>query len=535
MRKEREEKRWIRSTSLAVVLMATLILMLWLEMPAEVLAAETSELNRESTATELLYGKTAGVMTGTPQDQIVQAVVPDAEIQYYNNMSDMCLALESGKIDFYVLSTVNYYSLAEEYPDIGYLDISLTTFDVGTIFPMTEDGEALREELNEYIAEITKSGELEELQNYWLMPQENWETVDIPQTGENGVLTFATINTLMPFSFMDGDRNVGFDVAIIAGFCREYGYGLSIENVDFSGVLSGISTGKYDLAAGQISWTEERAQSVLYSDFYYTQKVVPIVLSKDYDSDLLVTANSAKVQNGADGKTFWTSFRRTLIDENRWKMILHGFLVTVEITLGGFVLANILGIMFCAMSMSGNRILKSIAEIYSRLMQGLPIVVVLMLLYYIVFGYSKISNDLVSIIGFGMVFGTYMAQLFERGICSVDKGQMEAALAIGFTKRRAFAGIVLPQAIGSMLPGYFSNLISLMKGTAIVGYIAVYDLTKAGDIIRSSTYEAFAPLLAVAVIYFAAACLLLGVMNLLQKKLLAKRPHRFYPARKKNR
>ena len=156
-------------------------------------------------------------------------------------------------------------------------------------------------------------------------------------------------------------------------------------------------------------------------------------------------------------------------------------------------------------------------------MQGLPVVVVLMMLYYIVFGKSDISNVLVAILGFGIVFGAYMAQLFEGGIRSVDKGQSEAALATGLTKAQTFGGIVLPQAIRTMLPGYFSNLISLMKGTAVVGYIAVNDLTKVGDIIRSNTYEAIVPLLTIAIIYFVIAYILLSLMNLLRKRLMPKR------------
>ena len=104
----------------------------------------------------------------------------------------------------------------------------------------------------------------------------------------------------------------------------------------------------------------------------------------------------------------------------------------------------------------------------------------------------------------------------------MEVGQREAALAIGLTKRQTFFGIILPQAVRTMLPGYFSNLISLLKGTAIVGYIAVNDLTKAGDIIRSSTYEAIVPLLVVAIGYAVIASILIVVMKLIQKKLFRK-------------
>ena len=486
--------------------------------------AFTARADSDDEALSLLSGKTAGVMTGTPQDTIILNKVPDAQIQYYNNMTDVVLALEKGKIDFTDFSSVSYYMLIEEYPNLGYLDVPFATFDQGAIFPKNDNGDAVRKEFNEYIATLKDSGKLEELQEYWLFPND-WETIDIPQTGENGILTMATSSTLKPFSFKLDNQNVGYDIAIVAGFCHEYGYGLKIEDVDFAGILSGIATGKYDLAASQISWTAERAESVNYSDFYCTQSFYPLVIADKYDTPALVT--SGQDTDGSSGDTADTSsdnsiarsIYRTLIDEDRWVTVLQGLLVTLIITIAGFALANVLGAAFCAMAMSRSKVLKVISGIYSRLMQGLPIVVILMILYYIIFGHSNVSNILVAIIGFGLVFGAYMAQLFEGGIGGVDKGQWEAALSTGLTKNQTFFGIILPQAVRTMLPGYFSNLISLMKGTSIVGYIAVNDLTKVGDIIRSNTYEAIVPLITIALIYFAIACILLALMSLLQKKL----------------
>ena len=473
----------------------------------------------------LLTGKTAGVMTGTPQDKIILAKLPDAQIQYFNSITDVALALEKHKISFAALPTVNYYTLVQEYPNLGYLDVPFAVYDVGTVFAKTDRGDSIRLQLNEYIATLKENGDLEKKQDYWLYPHD-WENVDIPQTGENGILTMATTSTLKPFSFSQNGRNVGYEVDIIAGFCREYGYGLKIEDVDFAGILSGITTGRYDLAAGQISWTEERAESVNFSDFYYTQKFVPIVNADEFDTPALVTADAGTNESDSSGSSdtgfksaIGKSIYRTLIDEDRWLSVLQGLCVTLIITAAGFVLANLLGAAFCAMSMSRFTVLKVFSDIYSRLMQGLPIVVILMILYYIVFGKSDVSNVLVAILGFGLVFGAYMAQLFEGGISSVEKGQWEAALATGLTRYQAFGGIVLPQAIRTMLPGYFSNLISLMKGTAVVGYIAVNDLTKVGDIIRSNTYEAIVPLLTIALIYFIIACLLLSMMALLRKRL----------------
>ena len=510
--------------------------------PAESLSSE------DAAKLAVLKGKTAGVLTGTPQDQIVQENVEDVHLQYFSTATDLALALQTGKIDFFAISSVNYYTMAEQYPEFGYIDVPLAEYNVGTVFPKTEKGDELREELNEYIAKIKENGELTRLQDYWLYPHD-WQNINLPESGENGILKFATPNTLIPFSFMLHDKNVGFDIAIIAGFCKEYGYGLSIDNVDFAGALSGITTGKYDLAAGQISWTAERAESVNYSDFYYVQEIVAIVNADEIDSPYLVrteqaeeTFLSADAENSGDAlsslsadgsgknttvkRSLGERIRRTLIDEKRWISIVHGLLVTMLITLGGFLLANLLGALFCAMSLSKRRGLQILSRIYSGLMQGLPIVVILMILYYVIFAHSRISNILVAVVGFGIVFAAYMAQLFESGISGVDKGQTEAALAIGFTKRQAFHCVVIPQAARAVLPAYFSNLISMMKGTAVVGYIAVTDLTRVGDIIRSNTYEAIIPLLTIAAIYFLMTLLLFFLMHLIQKRLFTRERER---------
>ncbi len=463
-----------------------------------------------------LEGKNAGVLTGTPQDSIVQNYIPSAKLEYFNNLSDLCLALDTGKVDFFAVSSVNYFGIAEQYPQFGYIDAPLAFFDIGAIFPKDGSRDDLMSEFNGYIAKIKDSGELEKLQNKWLFSND-YENLDIPSSGENGTLKVSTPNTLKPFSFMLNEKNVGFDIAVLVGFANEYGYGLKIDNTDFGGALSGIATGKYDISVGQISYTDERAESVKYSDFYYTQEIVPIVKAEKIDSPYLVTADSSSGNSSSGGIA--ASIKKTLIDQNRWQTILKGLAVTLIITVFGFILANLLGAILCAMAMSKHKAFKWFSVIYSGLMQGLPIIVILMILYYIVFAHSQISNVIVAIVGFGMVFAAYLAQLFEGGISSVDKGQWEASLAIGFTKRQTFRGIILPQAIRTMLPGYFSNLISLMKGTAVVGYIAVTDLTKVGDIIRSNTYEAIVPLLTIAIIYFAIACILLAIMRAIKKKL----------------
>ena len=465
---------------------------------------------------EVLEGKTAGVLTGTPQGDIIQNNIKNVELQQFNVFTDMALALQQNKIDFYINSTVSYRISQASYPDFAYIDDPLVSLNISSIFPKTEKGQALCEEFNAYIEKIKADGTLKNLQDYWLYPN-NWQNVDIPREGARGTIKLATCTSNKPYAMMLNNEYAGFDIAIIAGFCTDSGYGLTIDDTDFAGMLSGVTSGKYDIAASQISWTAERAEQVLYGETYYTQELVAIVRAADYG----LKADTA------DGGSFLArvarSFERTFITEGRYKLILKGLLITLIITAGGFLLANLMGMLLCAMAMSRHAVLRVIADIYSRIMQGTPMVVILMLFYYIIFGSVDLSGTVVAIIAFGLNAGAYLAIVFRGAIEGIDIGQTEAALALGFTKGQAFRGVVLPQAIRGMLPGYFSQLISVMKGTAIVGYIAVSDLTKAGDIIRSATFEAFMPLIAVAVIYFVIACILLSVMKALQKKLSPRR------------
>jgi polar amino acid transport system substrate-binding protein len=154
------------------------------------------------------------------------------------------------------------------------------------------------------------------------------------------------------------------------------------------------------------------------------------------------------------------------------------------------------------MCRKGNRAANGITRIVMFLVQGMPMVVLLMVLYYIVFGQLKISGLAVAVIGFTLTFGSSVYSLLGVGVGAVDKGQYEAAYMLGYSDRRIFYKIILPQALPHIVPSFKGEVISLIKSTSIVGYIAVQDLTKIGDLIRSRTYEAFFPLIAVTVIYF---------------------------------
>ena len=169
-----------------------------------------------------------------------------------------------------------------------------------------------------------------------------------------------------------------------------------------------------------------------------------------------------------------------------------------------------------------SRCSRAFGRVYSRLIAGTPALVILMLLFYVVFGRSDISGTPVAILGFSLIFGSFVYGHLRLTVEGVDRGQTEAAYALGYSANKTFFRIVLPQALEVFLPTYTGEVVGLIKSTSVVGYIAVMDLTKMGDIIRSNTYEALFPLLAVAVIYFFLTWGAAALMGLLQKKTNAR-------------
>ena len=230
-------------------------------------------------------------------------------------------------------------------------------------------------------------------------------------------------------------------------------------------------------------------------------------------------------------ESFWDtvgeSFEKTFIRESRWKLIVEGIFTTLLISICAVLGGTVLGFLLYLAARSKNRILSAVtrvfAKIYSKLITGTPTLVVLMLLFYVVFGRTNFGGTVVAIIGFVLTFASFVYSQLALTVEAVDKGQTEAAYALGYSRNQTFFRIVLPQAMKMFLPVYSAEIVGLIKATSVVGYIAVNDLTKMGDIIRGNTYEAFFPLIAVAVIYFMITWGAAALLGVLQRKTEPKR------------
>ena len=473
--------------------------------PADADALEFSSID------ELKSAKSIAVMTGTPFDDYVREFFPQAEVLYFQNMVDCTLAVTSGKADAAIQDAPTIQCIVASTKGVGLVPEYLAEDSYHFILPRSERGKRLRDEFNDWLDEQKRNGNLEKMRDFWMSDKQPEEIPDfnaLPDT--NGTIRVIMNPACRPDTYMYNNKPVGYPSEIIYRFLRDRGYAAEVSILEFDSTIPAIVTEKADIAVGFISHTEERAENVLFTD---------TVL----DGGIGLLVRTAEKADGDAGNRFLSRLKKTFVTENRWKLILSGLGVTFFITLGGFALANLLGAVFCACAMSKRKGLRMIADVNDRIMQGTPMVVILMILYYVIFGKTSISGIWVSIIAFGFVSGASLARQFRGAIMGVDRGQTEAALSIGFTRFEAFAGIVFPQAARTALPGYFSEIIGLMKGTAVVGYVAVIDLTRSGDLIRSSTYDAFFPLLSIALIYFVISFGILSLLKRIQKKLAPKR------------
>ena len=222
--------------------------------------------------------------------------------------------------------------------------------------------------------------------------------------------------------------------------------------------------------------------------------------------------------------TFTDAFYLNFVSENRWKYLTDGLKTTLIITLFaclmGIVLGFIVGMIRSTYEKTHKlKLLNAICKVYLTVIRGTPVIVQLLIIYFVLFGSVRIDKVLVAILAFGINSGAYVAEIVRSGIMSVDNGQFEAGRSLGLSYRQTMISIVLPQAFKTVLPALANECIVLLKETSVAGYIAIQDLTKGGDIIRSQTFSAFMPLITVALIYLIMVVVLTHLVGKLERRL----------------
>ncbi|MCF0235087.1 MAG: ABC transporter permease subunit, partial [Thermoguttaceae bacterium] len=482
---------------------------------------------------EIVIGGEIGTVSLTTAEERF----PKAKIANYQAPADAYLALKAGKIDFVAYDRPPLEYAASQNPEFVVLPdaIGVGHIAVGGPFKNRE----LMNRVNEFIEKYRADGTYAEMYDRWIKTP-NPQMPDIPKAEnptETIVIGFDPQNE--PMSFLDANNEAcGFDAEFIKRLCLFLNVDYRLENMYYDALFPAVESEKLDLAIANLDATPERAETMLFSIDYLDCPAGLMTLKDRYAGGDAADANASAPETLPFWPKLQRSFRRTFITDNRWRLILGGLWLTIVITALSAVLGTFFAFLLCCARRSHHLYLQIPAKIYISVIQGTPILVILLIFYYIIF--AKISSEgffvgllaistgldrseaagaLVASIAFAINFASYAGEMMRTGVNSIDRGLIEAAKALGFGRFGILRKIVLPLATRNILPVYRGELVSLLKTTSIVGYIAIQDLTKVGDYIRSRTYEAFFPLIATAIIYFAAAYLLASGLAYLEYRL----------------
>ena len=441
-----------------------------------------------------------GAMTGTMGEIYIEQNHPKAKVFSFDDVNDAIAALRAHKIEYVITAYTTALIAARKNTDLALLPHKYV--EDPSAIAVGKSNPKLLDQINEVLDRFQANGMLEEIISHWIDESAtDYTVVDVPRVTIGQPIRVAVAANREPMCFVRNNWITGLDIELIERIAYELGRPLVFLDMKFSALISALESGRADIIISNYMITEERAQKVNFSKAYFTNPQV-----------LLTNKKQEEVLHSEEDNTWLSqikeSFYNNLVQENRWKLILDGLRATLIITFFSIILGTIVGGAICALRMNRNKWLQGFAKAYITVMRGTPILVLLMIFFYVIFASTGMNAITVAIITFALNMAAYSSEMFRTSIESVDPGQKEAGIAMGFTRFKTFIYIILPQAVRNIIPVYKGEVISLLKTTSIVGYIAVVDLTKASDIIRSRTFDAFFPLIVVAIIYFMLAWLL---------------------------
>lgn len=454
-----------------------------------------------------LAGLRVATSTGSCYD-IELSKREDIQLLLFNSDADQIQALLSGQADVLVQDETVFNSEIREEYGIKIAFKGEQAFPTAIVF--RKDEPELVQAMNAVQKALQEDGTMQKIKDFWLneeyLDNRLYRHIPVETTGDNPLRVACVVN-LAPIAFVVGKEWYGLEVDLARALSSYLHRPLEFKLYDMSGIMA-LKNGMADLLIGGMFVTPERQMQFLFAEPYHSFHPAYYVMDPEAKAD----------SRAGFWKKMEKSLRRNLIEENRWHYITSGLLETLKITLCAILLGSALGIGVCALARSRRKWLRGIAGFYNWFITGIPILVLLLILFYVVFVGSGLSPATVAIIAFSLDFAAGAGEIYANSLSAIPHGQTEAGLALGFTRLQTFFHIVFPQAVKRGLPLFQGQCISLLKGTSIVGYIAIQDLTRAGDLIRSRTFDPFVPLLIVTVIYFLLAWLIILLLKLVTPK-----------------
>ena len=462
------------------------------------------------TSTAQIEKMRIGVLQGSAYDVYAQENYKEAKLSQFNSQADLATALKANKVDAGMSDAASLRALIEEQPEFARFGESL--FDSPSGAGFRKESSELRQKFDAFLAGIQADGTLEDIHKRW-RDEGDTRMPDITFTGEEPVLKVGNAILGLPNVTYVDNKLVGSEVELATRFAKAIGHRPEFVTVDWGALIPSLVSGKIDMVLSDMFITPEREERIAFSKPYRSVGNYFFVLASRLPGAAAVADRSSDgTADGASGtkstanatgllEGLKESFYSNVIREDRYKLLFKGLWITLIISIGSCLWGTALGVLICALRMSRQPLLQLPAKIFIDLLRSIPAVVLLMLIFYVLFASVNISPVLVAIFAFGLMFAAYTAEIFRAGLLGIDRGQTEAGISLGFTRFGTFRHIILPQLVQRILPVYKGEFISLVKNTSIVGYVAVQDLTKVGDIIRSRTFDAFFPLIMITLIY----------------------------------
>ncbi len=463
-------------------------------------------------------GRKIGMADNTNDDKLVAEKLPQAKIEYHKDAMTGYTEVSQGKLDAFVYGKIGMETaIRNGMSGVRLLDETLgASYTMAVAIAPNSKIPDLENKVNAFLDEIKGNGTLDEIIDRWLVRRDEvMPEISVPESSDLH-LVVGTTGVYEPYTYYVGMELSGYDIELAYRFAAWLGATIEFRVYDYGGIVAAAQGGDVDCIFAALFITPEREEAIRFSQPTYVEEIA--VMVRDPEDAPKSTGEAGPgisdfngkrigVQTGTTrdsaGRTgIAASFDKTFIREDRWRLFVTGVGTTMLITLLAILFGTVLGFGVFMLCRRGNPAANQITRFCLWMVQGMPMVVLLMILYYIIFGSIAISGVAVAVIGFTLTFGAAVFGLLKMGVGAVDNGQYEAAYALGYSDCRTFFTIILPQALPHVMPAYKGEIVGLIKATSIVGYIAVQDLTKMGDIVRSRTYEAFFPLIAVTIIYF---------------------------------
>lgn len=458
-----------------------------------------------------LKGKKIGVQIGTTGDIYVSDYEGDGQgtvVERYNKGNDAISSLKNGKVDCVVIDEEPAKEYVKRNSDLSILEEEFALEEYAIC--ISKKNTRLKEEINQALVELKEDKTLQKIIDGYIKEEENSYHYESPQglTYENGTLIMATNAAFPPYEYYENNVITGIDVDMATAVADKLNRKLVIEDMEFDAVINAVQGGKADIGVSGMTVTEERLKNIDFTDSYTTAKQVIIVRNGQNNALLSIK----------------DSFYQNFIEDSRYQYILTGLRNTVLIALLAVILGIIIGFLVAVVRAThdktgGMKVLNFLCGVYLTIIRGTPAMIQLLIIYYVIFASSNINKVLVAALAFGINSGAYVAEIIRGGIMSLDNGQFEGARSLGLTHAQTMRYVILPQTIKNTLPALANEFIVLLKETSISGYIGLQDLTMAGNIIRSNTYQAFFPLISVACIYLVIVMILTAGVKKLERSM----------------